>query len=533
MFKTLLHKNFQEVGAMYFRSKKKGTIMSGGAKVGMIILYVFIYLCLIASFAGIAVALYMPIKPENDWIVWAVMGLMAVVMSTLINSFTSYTQLYLAKDNEFLLSMPIKPGSIIFSRSVSVYLMGVVYASMAWLPTIIVGIVLKRMSVGMIINSIITMFVMGFMVLALTCLISWVIAAMSIKLKNQKILLTAICLLFIGGLYYLQFQSNQLIQKLSENTDKVGQVMESRIYPFYKLGNGVCGDVSSYLIFLAITIVLLVIAYYVLSRTFIKIATSSASTKKTKFKEGAIKTSSVDKALFRRERLRFFNSITYMLNSGLGAIIMIAGGIILMIKSGDMMKTMGPLMEALPEIKEWLPLGAIFVLAMLISMSATSTSAISIEGKQIWQIQSMPVEPAKIFKAKINFSWYLQGIPAMFLAVSFTTTFNLDSFTETILLFFAVFFSDLSATFGLYINLKRPNLEWISEQTIIKQGVPVTLTMFGGWGFGIVVAGLAYFVGKIIDYRIFLAVIIVGMYICVNLLNKWLRTKGSEIFATL
>lgn len=533
MFKTLLRKNFQEVGAMYFRSKKKGAIMSGGAKVGMAILYAFIYVSLLASFAGIASALFMSVQPANDWIVWAIMGLLAVLMSTIINSLTSYVQLYLARDNELLLSMPIKPGAIVLSRSVSVYLMGVVYASMAWLPTIIVGIILGRMPVGMIINSIITMFVIGFMVLALTCLIGWVIAVMSMKLKNQKILLAAICMLFIFGLYYLQFQSNKFVQNLIENADKIGQVMESRIYPFYKLGKGVQGDILSYMIFVAITAVLLIIAYYVLSKTFVKIATSGASTKKAKFKEGAIKTSSVDKALFRRERLRFFGSITYMLNSGLGAIIMIAGGGLIMLKSDDMMKVMGPLMKEIPEIKEYIPLGLLLLLTMLISMAATSTSAISIEGKQIWQIQSMPVEPAKIFKAKINFSWYLQGIPAMFLAVAFTSAFELDSFTEIILVFFAVFFADLSATFGLYINLKKPNLEWVSEQTIIKQGVPVTLTMFGGWGFGIVIAGLAYFVGKIIDYRIFLAVIIVAMYVCVIYINKWLRTKGSEIFATL
>lgn len=533
MFKTLLRKNFQEVGAMYFRSKKKGTVLSGGAKVGMIILYIFIYLSMLAAFSGISIALYMPIQPEFDWVVWSVIGIMAVVMATLINAFTSYAQLYLARDNEFLISMPIKPGTIIFSRAVSVYLMGIVYASMAWIPTIIVGVVLGRMTPMMIAGSIITLFVVGFMVLALTCLIGWLIALMSLKLKNQKILLTGILLIFIFGLYYLQFKSNQLVEKLSQNIDKIGSIMESRIYPFYKLGKGVQGDIPSYLIFVAITAVLLVVAYYVLSRTFVKIATTGGSTKKAKFNEGQIKTTNIDRALIQKEKRRFLGSITYMLNSGLGAIMMLAGAAILWYKSEDIVGQLIPIMEALPEIAELIPLSIITLLCMLISLSATSPSSISMEGKQIWQIQTMPVNPAKIFRAKIKFSWDLQVLPAMLLFGVLSYIFRLNYGTQLVLLVFIIAFSNLSATFGVFINLRHPNLDWVSEQTVIKQGMPVTLTIFGGWGFGLVVAALTYFAGKIIDYRIFLVAVTIVMLILVARMNKWLRTKGTEIFATL
>ena len=533
MFKTLLHKNFQEVGAMYFRSKKKGGVLSGGAKIGMVILYIFIYISMLAAFAGISVALFTPISPENDWVVWSVVGIMAVVMATLINALTSYAQLYLARDNELLLSMPIKPSSILLTRSVSVYLMGVLYASMAWIPTIIVGVVMNRMSTAMVIGSILTLFVIGFMVLGLTCLIGWVVAVMSLKLKNQKLLLTAICLVLIGGLYYLQFQSNKLIMKLSENIDKVGPVMESRIYPFYKLGKGICGDIPSYLIFVLITAIVLVAAYYVLSKTFVKIATTSGSAKKAKFKQGAIKTSSVDGALLRRERMRFFNSITYMLNSGFGAIIMIAGGVILSIKSDVIMEEYNLLRYYAPEVEKIVPLVIIAVLAMLVSMSAVSDSAISAEGKQLWQIQTMPVDVMKIFRAKIQFSWYLQALPAIFLTTIIISNFDFDEFTQIVVMLFVVIFAYLSANFGLYINLKHPNLEWVSEQQIIKQGLPVTVTMFGGWGFGIVVAGLGYFAGKLMDYRIYIALIIVAMVVVIKLIEKWLRTKGVGLWMYL
>lgn len=533
MFKTLLHKNFQEVGAMYFRSKKKGGVLSGGAKVGMVVLYIFIYLSMLAAFAGISVALFTPIKPENDWIVWSVVGVMAVVMSTLINALTSYAQLYLARDNEFLLSMPIKSGDIIFSRSVSVYLMGVLYASMAWIPTIIVGILMHRMTLMMIVGSVLTLFVIGFMVLGLTCLIGWVVAVMSLKLKNQKLLLTAICLVFISGLYYLQFKSNELIMKLSENIDKIGPIMESRIYPFYKLGKGMQGDILSYLIFVLITAVILIAAYFVLSKTFVKIATTGGSTKKAKFKEGAIKKSTIESALLRKERQRFFNSITYMLNSGLGAIIMFAGAIVILIKQDLIIEKYKLLIYFAPNLEKIVPLVIIALVTMLVSMSSVSDSAISAEGKQLWQIQTMPLDPIKIFTAKIQFSSTLQAFPAIFLITAIVNSLSFDDITQVVVILFVAIFAYLSATFGLYINLKHPNFEWVSEQQIIKQGFPVVVTMFGGWGFGIVVAGLGCFVGKIIDYRIYLAVIIVAMCVTIKILDKWFKTKGREIFTAL
>ena len=52
-------------------------------------------------------------------------------------------------------------------------------------------------------------------------------------------------------------------------------------------------------------------------------------------------------------------------------------------------------------------------------------------------------------------------------------------------------------------------------------------------GFGLVVAALTYFAGKIIDYRIFLVAVTIVMLILVARMNKWLRTKGTEIFVTL
>ena len=44
-----------------------------------------------------------------SWLYFAVMGLMAIAVGIIGSVFSTYSTLYLAKDNDMLLAMPIKP----------------------------------------------------------------------------------------------------------------------------------------------------------------------------------------------------------------------------------------------------------------------------------------------------------------------------------------------------------------------------------------------------------------------------------------
>ena len=50
----------------------------------------------------------------------------------------------------------------------------------------------------------------------------------------------------------------------------------------------------------------------------------------------------------------------------------------------------------------------------------------------------------------------------------------------------------LSAAFGLTMDLKRPNLVWTNEITVIKQRLTVLLAMLGGWVYAALVGVLYY-----------------------------------------
>lgn len=72
------------------------------------------------------------------WLYFALMGLLAVFLGVFGSVFNTYASLYLAKDNDLLLSMPIPVSVLLTSRLLGVYLMGLLYSGIVILPAVIV-----------------------------------------------------------------------------------------------------------------------------------------------------------------------------------------------------------------------------------------------------------------------------------------------------------------------------------------------------------------------------------------------------------
>ena len=72
------------------------------------------------------------------WLYFALMGLLAILLGAFGSVFTTYSGLYLAKDNDLLLSLPIPVNTLIAARLLGVYLMGLMYSGVVMLPAIIV-----------------------------------------------------------------------------------------------------------------------------------------------------------------------------------------------------------------------------------------------------------------------------------------------------------------------------------------------------------------------------------------------------------
>ena len=110
MIKALLKKQIMEVFSWVYFDRKNGKNRSKNGIIGYAALYLLIFGFLGVFFYQIANMLCKPLSDAGfGWLYFALMGLIAVAMGVFGSVFNTYSSLYNAKDNDFLLSLPVPP----------------------------------------------------------------------------------------------------------------------------------------------------------------------------------------------------------------------------------------------------------------------------------------------------------------------------------------------------------------------------------------------------------------------------------------
>lgn len=155
MLKTLLKKQMAEIFRNYFYDPKKNKMRSRGATAMYIALYVLLMAGVLGGmFALLAVGICAPMAAAGvGWLYYLVMGLIAVLLGAFGSVFSTYSSLYLSKDNDLLLSMPIPVRYVMASRLLGVYLLGLMYSGVATVPAVIVYWIVAPVTAGTVVGG--------------------------------------------------------------------------------------------------------------------------------------------------------------------------------------------------------------------------------------------------------------------------------------------------------------------------------------------------------------------------------------------
>ena len=91
----------------------------------------------------------------------------------------------------------------------------------------------------------------------------------------------------------------------------------------------------------------------------------------------------------------------------------------------------------------------------------------------------------------------------------------------------------LEALFGLFMNLKFPNLNWTNEAVPVKQSMSVFVSLFGGWAMTVALGALYVPLHGHVSPALYLVLVCAVLLGLCAALFQWIRNKGAEIFATL
>jgi len=134
-----------------------------------------------------------------------------------------------------------------------------------------------------------------------------------------------------------------------------------------------------------------------------------------------------------------------------------------------------------------------FVLAWIVSMSTTTGSAISMEGKTLWIVKSMPVTARDWLAGKL-FVDLMLAVPMTIIGGALVAVGIRASLLEALwLLAVPLAYALCFGVFGLWVNIRMPKLDWQNEAEVVKQSMAAMIVVFVGMGAAAVPGVLSLF----------------------------------------
>ena len=530
MLKTLVKKQLMEIFRSYFYNAKTNKKRSTAGIIAYILLFAALMIGLGGMFTGLSVSLCAPLTQAGmGWLYFALMSLLAIFLGAFGSVFNTYSGLYFAKDNDLLLSLPILVRTLMASRLLTVYLMGLMYSAVVILPAVIVYWVTVSTAPMALLGGVLLTALISIFVLTLSCALGWVVAKVSRKLKHKSFITVIVSLAGLAIYYFFVFKAQTAMEALVANAALYGEKVKGAAHPLYLVGCVGTGDGRAMLLVSLIVAALFALMWALLAHSFLKLSTATGASGRAVYRERALKRQSADAALFKKELARFTASPNYMLNCGLGILLLPVAGVALLIKGGELLPLLQMAFGDRGGCVEVLLCTGVCTVA---AMNDMATPSVSLEGKNLWLAQSLPLTPWQVLRAKLKVQLALTAIPALVPLVCMAFVLPL---TPALPLIFvtALSYIAFSACLGLTLGVMRANLTWTNELAPIKQSLAVTIAMFGGWAYALLLAGLYLLLGWRIGAAVYLALFSAATIAAALALLKWLKTKGAQRLAAL
>lgn len=531
MLRLLIKKTLSEQYAGWFFNPKKNVARS---RVGTVSMILFTVVFGFGVFGGLMAllgsALAEPLAMSGmGWLYFVIIGLLGLLLGVVGGAFSAYTNLYKGRDNDLLLSLPIPPSKIIQARIISVYLVTGIFSLVAILPPEIVYWIRVRPGVLAVIAGVLFALAISVLALVLGCLLGLVVAKISTKLKNKSIVTVLISLLVMGIYYFFYFRFQTLMRNISTDPESFRRLENVPGLKFF--GQAGEGHLLPLAALLALAGVLMAVTLLLLVRSFYRVISDANKVSRVTYKAKDEKQKSLSRALLGRELRHLVSSPGYMLNSSIGSFFLILAAGAVLIKGGELVDLLRE--SGLPAVDDVLTVGAAALVGFMAAANTLTAPAVSLEGKGLWLVRSLPVTGWQILKAKLDLHLAVTGIPALLCSIACILVIKPGVLNSVLLLLFPQLFILLFASFGLVMGLLRPNLTWTNEMVPIKQSLSVLLTMFGGMFFGGALAVLYFLLARKLGGPLYLLLACLLTAVPACLLLLWLRRRGTARFESL
>ncbi len=535
MIKALLRTRFHALFAGLTRQGRKKDDArrkksSKGAIVLMTVLYLYVAAVLCGAMGFLFWSLAVPYHSLHlDWLYFAMSGTMGLGFSVIGSVFTTQSQLYDAKDNDMLLAMPIPPDKILLSRMLPLMALNLLFAGIVMLPATVVYCIVIRFSVGLVLAQLLCLILICLLAQAIACILGWGLHWL-LRRMNKSVASVVYTVVFLGLYFTVYPRMNEILLTMASNGESIANSLRTWVWPMYAMGKGSLGQIGYLAAFAAICGSTFGLVYWFLSATFLRTATARRIGRRARLNMTDVKAGTAGQAIIRKELRLFLSCPVYLTNMGIGLLLIPGLAVAGVIFRDTLLSELG---EALPLLKPCISMLICAILTFTASMTSISAPSVSLEGKNLWILKSLPVSGRQILLGKLKFHCLLSAPMAAAAGCVLSITYGCSM--PEILLCTAIpaFVMVLNGLLGLIFNLKWPRFDWISEAYPCKQAAPIAITMFAVMGLPVVL-GIGYFLlSAWLSPIVFLAICAVLLLLAVLGLYRLLITWGTNKWNTL
>ncbi len=455
--------------------------------------------------------------------------------------FHMLSTLFLAKDTEFLASLPIAQGKVFLSKFVMVLLAEYPITVLLMLPPVIIYGAGQNAGVMYYVLAVLCIIMIPLVPLVISALLSLLLMNIVSRSKNRDIITIVgsvifMVLIFAGQNYLLgKMPDNQqdfmmaILNSSSVFVEFMGRTFPPAIWVTRVLTGTGSEAFINLLYLLLISFTAFTIVYLLASFIYQKGATAQLETVSRPGKTKLVyKRSSKVFAIFKNEMRTLIRTPIYALNSLVMVFIapfllvlpLIGGGL----NNDPDLQFLYNLIEN-GEKHPWLILviSGIITLFMLVNPSIATT--FSREGKNIWILKNIAVEPDVQVLGKFLAGYSISFVGAFFTAIVAMFSFRI-SFANTIMVIVLCSLALIPINaMSLFIDLLRPKLTWNNPQEAIKQNFNAVAAMLLGFVLLSIFGIIAFLITKLnlsvlMLFAIMSAILLIFSYASLQLVRK-------------
>lgn len=466
------------IGTLFAANKKqkKGTRIALGILLAFLFLYVFVVFC--GMFAGLSAMLVLSLAEagESQSFFFATVACVAFLLCVFGSVFATQSTLYSAKDNELLLSLPLSPAAILATRALLLAIVNYLFGAVVILPAFAVYLFLGAPTVLGVLAFLLFFFLVPLLALAVSCLLGWLLALVSSRLKRKNLVSLLCSLLFFGLYMFVMLNMQTVTEEIAVDILAIRDTLSPFLSVFWWVGYAIAdGNFLAGLGFFLLALAIIGAVAYFLIRTYFRIITANRGGVRYVYREKRQEQRGTMSALIRKEIRHFTGNAMYMFNEGIGLLFAPILGVMLLLNRDSVSELLA--LEELAMLGDMIPamLGA--ALCFLSSMTIISAPSVSLEGKALWLAQSLPIEPKQILLSKV-YTHILLATP-FYLMTSVLCIVALPcSVPDAVMLVLFPFVANaFCAYLGVFFNVLFPKFDWLNETVAVKSGASVLLTM--------------------------------------------------------